>query len=401
MEPESPDDLLNYLTGLGLDAELSTELRRCRTGWVAWLDSTPTPAISWREVLRGLSYLGGDAADRLPAPRVIGDDYDLVAALPRLAALCLLFKYLLLHADRFNLSLLRWLQPLEERTQLLPPVAARLAALAAAADMPARAAARGLRDYLLQAARERLRDLIFAEPVGVFVADLADLAYDLRLTGFEHQGYSFSLQSFYGPVSVVGEEAEPPLLLPADGTRFDAEGYLHPPGSESPSAWTARTHRRVGFVEANGHIGEDGLCRRGIIRVEATTPMLMQPGDEAIEMHIERGADLTPSTFASAVDAAFDHYRRHFPEVQPRAVFMVSWLLDPVLRQLLPAETRLRRFQDLFHLYPARYDEDYARDCVMVGHTDNRLTRLQRAVLHLEAAGGKLREGGGFRLLPR
>jgi len=399
--PEAADDLIAYLRDLKLDAELLQELERCRPAWQRWLQTAPRQTITPELALDGLTLLARGATDRLPSADEVAADYGLVMGAPRLAALCSLLHYLLLHGRDFDLSLLPLLQPLEDGALPLACAAARLATLSAAADLPARAGAHNLDEAFVQDVLVRLAELTLADPGGVFLADLPDLAYDLRLASYYAGGYSFSLQSFYGPIAVL--DCPDPLgqvVLPLDGTRFDSAGYLAPPETPGPNAWTAHAQRQGSALEANAAVSADGLCRQQALRLELDgVTTALQPGDEALELHVQRGADLSPEAFGSAVQAARAHYRRHFPERRPRAVFMVSWLLDAVVRDLLPQTTRIRRFQSLFRLYPARYDAAYARDCILRSEAIRPTTSLQRSLLALERAGGRLREGGGFILL--
>ncbi len=398
--PESPEETLAHLRSTALGRDLILELERSLPGWRASLSAVGGAAISVGQVLQGLAYLAGSGPFAPPKADIVAD-HALITGAPRSAAYLALFHYLLSDADPFNLSLLPALEPLAEGREPLLPVAARLAVLAAAADMAERANARGLDGQQVAAARERVRELTFADPAGVYLSDLPDLAYDLRLACYYSRGYSFSLQSFYGPIAVLDCPGPPGrLALPLDGTRFGPDGYLAPPDSRNEGGWTARVQRHGSTLEANTVVGVDGLGRRRALLLDMDgVSTALQSGDDALELHVERGADLTADTWHAALTETLDHYRHHFPERRPRAVFMVSWLLDPVVRSLLPDTARILRFQSLFRLYPARYDEAHARDCVLAAPA-SRPTSLQRALLDLERVGGRLREGGGFLLLP-
>lgn len=398
--PESPEALLSHLVQARLDHDLALELERSLAGWKASLKAAGETAVRLGPVLQGLDYLTSDDS-ATPSVAAVAADHALITGAPRTAAFLSLLHYLLLEAEPFNLSLLATLEPLAERREPLLPVVARLAVLAAAAHMPERGNARGLDDRLVSAARGRVQELTFADRAGVYLSHLPDLAYDLRLVSYHTGSYSFSLQSFYGPITVLDfPDHSDPVVLPLDGTRFSPAGYRAPPAGASPADWTARVHRQDSTVQANAVVDADGLCRRQAQRLDLDgVSTILQPGDEALEVHVERGADLSADAWQTALSEALEHYRRHFPDRRPRAVFMVSWLLDPVVRSLLPEAARVRRFQARFRLYPARYDAAYARECVLGGGT-GRLTSLQQALLALERAGGRLREGGGFILLP-
>lgn len=395
-------DLLTYLGTLPLDPDLRQSLEEEASAFLEWGAHAGREIAQRSAVLKGLRYLRPGPAAPVPAEPEVLRDLALVGGAPRFHALLMLVAYLLLEARRFDLSLLRYLEPLEDRLAGVAPAANRLAALAGAATMPARARARGLPPDLVEAARLRTRELAFACPSGIPFADLPDLAYDLRLVSYDHGGFSFSLQAFTGPVRVLSPEGSPhPVVLPENGRELDAEGYLWNPACGSPPAWVARVHCAGEALEANTIVGPDGLCHPASIRLGPPLPRtLLARGDDALEMHVEAGASLDDQSLTQALAAATEHYRRHFPDFSPRAAFMVSWLLDPQLPALLGERSRIRHFRRHFRLYPCRYDPDYARACVLGGLSPARApTSLQKALLEREAQGGCLREGGGLILL--
>ncbi|NPV10161.1 MAG: hypothetical protein HPY83_19645 [Anaerolineae bacterium] len=388
-----------YLRALPLHPHLDRALAEEFVSFLAWAKRSDREATDASRVVRGLRYLAPGPSADVPAEQSVLSDLTLVAGAPRFRALLLLLQYLLMDARRFDLSLLAELEPLERRLPGVAPAANLLAVLAAAAEMPSRASTRRLPRHLVEEARSRVRELAFRVSRGIPYADLPDLAYDLRLVSFDHDGFSFSLQPFTGLVRAFRPHAPYALLvLPEDGTAYDARGYAWRPTCSCEPALIAHVRTADAVLEANAIIGADGLCRRAEVRLGPPVPdPLLAPGDDALEMHVGPGADLSERSVTRAMTAARHHYRQHFPDYSPQAAFMVSWLLDPQLRSLLPRRSRIARFQTLFRLYPARYDPNYARECVLGSLTPARPpTALQQALLILEEGGGCLKEGGGF-----
>lgn len=76
-----------------------------------------------------------------------------------------------------------------------------------------------------------------------------------------------------------------------------------------------------------------------------------------LEIHIPRSGPLTPESVDEAFAAAVPFFRRHFPDYPATAFTCTSWLLDPVLPQLLPG-SNLARFQQRWTLTGSGYQAD-------------------------------------------
>ncbi len=60
-------------------------------------------------------------------------------------------------------------------------------------------------------------------------------------------------------------------------------------------------------------------------------------GTPVLNLHIPKGADLSPAAVEQALDQAMEFFPQVFPEHRARAFLYYSWLLYPGLRELLPA----------------------------------------------------------------
>ncbi|BCJ61987.1 acyltransferase domain-containing protein [Micromonospora endophytica] len=120
-----------------------------------------------------------------------------------------------------------------------------------------------------------------------------------------------------------------------------------------------------------------------------------QRGDNAIDLHIPDSGRLTPEAVDASLDEARAFFPRHFPDEHYSAFACGSWLLDPQLREYLPEDANIVRFQRRFELEP--YEESEGPDDVEVRRFVFRdlttpldqlpaRTLLQRAVVaHLSA----------------
>ncbi|MBU2669855.1 DUF5596 domain-containing protein [Actinoplanes bogorensis] len=118
---------------------------------------------------------------------------------------------------------------------------------------------------------------------------------------------------------------------------------------------------------------------------------------ETIGLHIPESGPLSPLSVQESLDQAREFFPRHFPEERYTEFSCGSWLLDPQLREYLPAESNIVRFQERFTLSP--YEEPVGLDAdvevkrfvfrTLSTPLDQlpRRTALQRAVLDHWSAG--------------
>ncbi len=73
-------------------------------------------------------------------------------------------------------------------------------------------------------------------------------------------------------------------------------------------------------------------------------------GDWVISTHIPESGPLTPDRVADSFGRARAFFARHFPDYPTRLFHCSSWLLDPQLTEVLPADSNMARFQQLWQL---------------------------------------------------
>lgn len=121
-----------------------------------------------------------------------------------------------------------------------------------------------------------------------------------------------------------------------------------------------------------------------------------QRGDTTLSLHIPESGPLTPQTIDASLDEAREFFPRHFPAEPYKTFSCGSWLLDPQLREYLPADSNIIRFQERFALSPYEEPEGLDPDVEVLRFTFRTLstpldqlprrTILQRAVIdHLKA----------------
>jgi hypothetical protein len=136
-----------------------------------------------------------------------------------------------------------------------------------------------------------------------------------------------------------------------------------------------------------------------------------QRGDTAISLHVPEAGPLTPDAVEASLDQARAFFSNHFPDERYTAFACGSWLLDPQLREYLPEDSNIVRFQQRFELEP--YEEPDGLDCdievrrfvfrTLTTPLDQlpRRTVLQRAIIdHLEAGRSWRWRRGHFPIQP-
>ncbi|MET9224472.1 acyltransferase domain-containing protein [Lentzea sp. NPDC003310] len=119
-------------------------------------------------------------------------------------------------------------------------------------------------------------------------------------------------------------------------------------------------------------------------------------GGSALSLHIPDSGPLTPDAVASSLDVARAFFPRHFPEEHYSEFSCGSWLLDPQLREYLPEDSNIVRFQRRFELEPYEETEGVNADVEVLRFVFRTLTTpldrlprdtvLQRAIVdHLRA----------------
>jgi hypothetical protein len=118
----------------------------------------------------------------------------------------------------------------------------------------------------------------------------------------------------------------------------------------------------------------------------------------AISLHIPDSGPLTPQAVEASLDQARTFFPRHFPDERHTTFSCGSWLLDPQLRDYLPADSNIIRFQQRFELEPYEPPEGIDADVEVLRFVFRTLTTpldrlprhtvLQRAIVdHLQAGG--------------
>ena len=133
------------------------------------------------------------------------------------------------------------------------------------------------------------------------------------------------------------------------------------------------------------YLDEEG-CGEAYMTFSPEQKKRLPPGAPVINVHVPKGADLSPDRVDEALHQAVDFFSTVFPEHQARAFLCYSWLLYPGLRELLPEGSRIAHFAARFQIIGQRQDASeairriYGRRWPKKGEYPQN-SRLQRAAL--------------------
>jgi len=165
-------------------------------------------------------------------------------------------------------------------------------------------------------------------------------------------------------------------------------------------------HRQSGTVVAQSEtdrtIAPTGrIAEHQVDVTPAAWEQVLAPGDPVVHLHIPAGSPMDFDACGESLRAALRFFPRHFPE-QPFAAFACSsWLLDPVLAELLPAGSNIVRFQREVYLLPSSSNGRSTMERVFGSVPSSRDeverlprdTTLRRAIVDHLLAGGQVGSG--------
>lgn len=186
------------------------------------------------------------------------------------------------------------------------------------------------------------------------------------------------------------------------GTKFRRDGLIDgTTGVTDPDSWDSllldeEAHVRGGIVLPEGR----ATCQRIELRT-GDWDVLFEKGTGLLDVHIPADGPLTPEGCLESYRMANEFYPRVFPDHSYTGFVCNSWLLDPELAKILPAESNIVQFQREFYLLPTLSDDRQTWERVFGARPDDlakapRDSSLRRAILDHVLAGGRFSKGYGF-----
>lgn len=143
------------------------------------------------------------------------------------------------------------------------------------------------------------------------------------------------------------------------------------------------------------------LFRIGQMEYELTA----KEGRKLVSLHIPTDVDLRPEILRPSMRAGLKEFYRLFPEYEALPVYCHTWLLSTQLRDFLPEDSNILKFQEMFDL---EADGTPGNDVLLWVFKNPKLPReelpentsLQRKLKQFFLNGGQFLDGVGYLRLP-
>lgn len=113
-----------------------------------------------------------------------------------------------------------------------------------------------------------------------------------------------------------------------------------------------------------GNIIKDGFVTRDKVKLSKENwKKVLSHGDMSISIHIPRGNSMKDEECLASYKEAKEIFGKCFPDIDFKAYFCHSWLLDPQLKKMLKPESNIMKFSERYMLYP--YEESGNDDVFM------------------------------------
>ncbi len=121
----------------------------------------------------------------------------------------------------------------------------------------------------------------------------------------------------------------------------------------------------------------------------------IKKGEHILEVHIPQGEPLTPEACRASLERAVIFFETYFPDYAYVYFTCHSWMLDYHLREFLPADSNIIRFQDMFDVFSYEESRQAIKYLFTLQPSRKKHSALQEKVLAHTNAGGSLCEGYG------
>ncbi|MEI6423622.1 MAG: acyltransferase domain-containing protein [Lentisphaerota bacterium] len=178
------------------------------------------------------------------------------------------------------------------------------------------------------------------------------------------------------------------------GLSIDADGLR----SHDANGWFTTFAESAEKTEGN-QVEKDGRIKREITNLPAAEWYHeLAYGAPMINIHIPAGEPLTRESCIASLNQAVEFFAEHLPDFKWKGFYCHAWLLDPVLQELLPEDSKIIQFQKLGHLYPVGGETETIRR--VFGNSGIKGTsnpnRMQKKLAEFISAGGVVHNGGMF-----
>lgn len=179
------------------------------------------------------------------------------------------------------------------------------------------------------------------------------LAYYMKAMIFDHKGFNYQPTGWPPHSMLLKNKAsgEYAILMARgrftkDGLVLGSAGAVDEDGAfDAEFAETAQT-----FF---GHRAKNGHVQSTFEAFEKTEwEAVLRHGDGVLNLHIPRNTNLDPSYVSESLKEGLALARKHYPELSLKCIVCTSWLMDPVLADILGPDAKLSAFGRRFMRHP-------------------------------------------------
>jgi len=184
------------------------------------------------------------------------------------------------------------------------------------------------------------------------------------------------------------------------------EAYAVYRGRASGAVWALPMEKAsAGADHISGHPADPltGAISPTPVNLPPGSRLAATKGDAVLHVHIPSGPGFTATTCAQSLREARRFFTRYFPDAGFKAICCRTWLLDPALREIMPAKSNILGLGRLFRLLPVPGADDRQHlERIFGSEVDWKTcvpqTQLQKAAQDFLARGGKFHLTAGYLL---
>ena len=135
------------------------------------------------------------------------------------------------------------------------------------------------------------------------------------------------------------------LPVHRSGFALGSGGYEHPDGS-----WVALISETTAAWEGYP-FDKNGCVQKETVRLEKTRwKKVLSKNDPVVQLHIPSSGKLTEKAVTQSIEKMRVFLHTYYPEYHYKAFSTASWMINPVLEELLDSSSNIVRFGKRFHI---------------------------------------------------
>ena len=170
---------------------------------------------------------------------------------------------------------------------------------------------------------------------------------------FDHKGFNYQPNVWgYNSIVLKNKTTSECVIVMING-RFAKNGlFLGSAGvSEKEGSFCAEFNE---FTDAFfGHRCTNGKVQPTLEKFEKSEwSAVLRPGDDIVSLHIPRKTNLDPDYVSESLAEGLALTKKFYPELSPKCITCHSWLMDPMLVEILGPHAKLSKFTSGFMKHP-------------------------------------------------